>query len=104
MIHVKLLFFATLRERAGTKSMDLEIPDGTTVRGLRDMLARDHPALKPSLETVLISINREYAENEAVVPPNAEVALFPPVSGGTARSRLPVPPRSSPQEVRSNKP
>jgi molybdopterin converting factor small subunit len=31
---------------------------------------------------VLISVNQEYAFDEAIIPADAEVALFPPVSGG----------------------
>jgi molybdopterin converting factor small subunit len=30
----------------------------------------------------VISINREFAFDESVVPKSAEVAMFPPVSGG----------------------
>ena len=82
MNHVKLLFFATLRDRAGTKSMELDIPLDLTVRGLKEKLSNEHPNLKESMNSVLISINREYAFDEAVIPQNAEVAMFPPVSGG----------------------
>ena len=82
MNKVKVLFFATLRDRAGTKSLEMEIPDEMTVQGLKDKLASDNPKLKESMKSVLISINREYAFDEAVVPTNAEVAMFPPVSGG----------------------
>jgi molybdopterin converting factor subunit 1 len=79
---IKVLFFATLRDRAGMKFLDLEVPEGTTVQGLKAQIARDYPNLTQSMESVLISINREFAFDAAVVPPNAEVALFPPVSGG----------------------
>lgn len=79
---VKILFFANLRDRAGTKSLDIEIPEGTTVQGLKEQIARDYPNLKQSMEAVLISINREYAFDEAVVVDGSEVAMFPPVSGG----------------------
>lgn len=82
MNRVKLLFFATIRDRAGTKSMELEIPEDLTVQGLKDRLANDIPHLKESMKSVLITINREYAFDEAVVPPNAEIGMFPPVSGG----------------------
>lgn len=82
MNHIKLLFFATLRDRAGTKSMELEISDELTIQGLKDELAHDYPNLAQSMKSVLVTINREYAFDEAVVPPNAEIALFPPVSGG----------------------
>jgi molybdopterin converting factor subunit 1 len=82
MNHVKLLFFATIRDRARTKSLELDIPDDMTIQGLKDKLASDIPNLKESMKSVLISINREYAFDEAVVPPNAEIGMFPPVSGG----------------------
>lgn len=82
MNRIKLLFFATLRDRAGTKSMELDVPDDLTVQGLKDKLAKEYPNLKDSMKSVLITINREYAFDEAVIPPGAEMALFPPVSGG----------------------
>ena len=82
MNHIKLLFFATIREKAGTKSMELDIPAEMTIQGLKDKLSADMPNLKESMKSVLITINREYAFDEAMVPPNAEIGMFPPVSGG----------------------
>ncbi len=82
MNHVKLLFFATLRERAGTRSMELDVPADLTIQGLKDKLSNEYPNLKESMSSVLITIYREYAFDEAVIPPNAELAMFPPVSGG----------------------
>ena len=82
MNHIKLLFFATIRERAGTKSLELDVPEDMTIRGLKEKLTRDIPTLKESMKSVLITINREYAFDEAVVPLNAEIGMFPPVSGG----------------------
>lgn len=81
-MRVKLLFFATIRDRAGMKSLELEIPDTMTVQELKDKISADYPNLKQSMESVLISVNKEYAFDEAVLPPNAEIAMFPPVSGG----------------------
>ena len=82
MNRVKILFFATIRDRAGAKSLELDIPDDLTIQGLKDKLATDYPNLKESMHSVLIAVNREYAFDEAAVPANAEIALFPPVSGG----------------------
>jgi molybdopterin converting factor subunit 1 len=82
MNRVKLLFFATLRDRAGTKTMELEIPADLTVQGLKDKISNEFPNLKESMSSVLITINREYAFDDAVIPQNAELAMFPPVSGG----------------------
>ena len=82
MNRVKLLFFATLRDRAGTKTMELDIPAELTVQGLKDKISNEYPNLKESMSSVLITINREDAFDDAVIPQNAELALFPPVSGG----------------------
>jgi molybdopterin converting factor subunit 1 len=79
---VKLLFFATIRERMGLKTLELDVPDDLTIQGLKDQLSREHPKAKESMKSVLITINREYAFDEAVIPPNAEIGMFPPVSGG----------------------
>jgi len=82
MNRIKLLFFATIRDRAGTKSMELDVPVDLTVRGLKDKIAEEYPNLKESMKSVLITIDREYAFDEAVIPQGAEMAMFPPVSGG----------------------
>jgi molybdopterin converting factor subunit 1 len=82
MNHIKLLFFATIRDRAGTKSLEMDIPVDMTIQGLKDKLSTDYPNLKDSMKSVLMTINREYAFDEAIVPINAEIGMFPPVSGG----------------------
>ena len=82
MNRIKVLFFATLRDRAGTKSADLEIPAEMTVQSLKNLVVDEYPGLKETMDTVVISINREFAFDENIVPENAEVAMFPPVSGG----------------------
>jgi len=82
MNRIKVLFFATLRDRAGTKSVELDVPIETTVQALKGMVVDAYPGLKESMDMVVISINREFAFDENLVPDNAEVAMFPPVSGG----------------------
>ena len=34
------------------------------------------------MKNVLVSVNKEYSFDETAIPQDAEVALFPPVSGG----------------------
>jgi len=82
MNKIKLLFFATIRDRAGTKSLELDIPDGMTIHGLKEKLASDIPAMKEAMKSVLVTIDREYAFDDMVIPLNAEIGMFPPVSGG----------------------
>ena len=82
MNKVKVLFFATLRTRAQRKEIELNLSNGTTVGELKSMLVEEIPALEASLPSTLVSINREFAFDEEVIPEGAEIALFPPVSGG----------------------
>jgi molybdopterin converting factor subunit 1 len=82
MHKVKVLFFATLRDYVGSKSVELEIPVGLTVGGLTDLLVANYPPLEKVKDSLMAAINREYAANEQVIPEGAEIAFFPPVSGG----------------------
>ena len=82
MNQVTTLFFATLRDRAGTKSVELQILPQTNMAAFKSMLVESFPALNGLNNHMLISINHEYVFDDAVIPNSAEIALFPPVSGG----------------------
>lgn len=77
-----MLFFATLKDRAGERSTEMDIPGDANVGRLKELLGAAFPGLIPSLPTALVAINREYAFEDTAIPKDAEVALFPPVSGG----------------------
>jgi sulfur-carrier protein len=79
-ISVKL--FARARELAGAPSIDIELPDGATVAQLRTALLEKSPALRPLASSLLVAVGSEYASESAVISSGAEVACFPPVSGG----------------------
>jgi molybdopterin converting factor subunit 1 len=86
-VHVRL--FAMLRERAGRDAVQVELPDGATVRDAVDAVAREHGlgeliARMP----VVMAVNREYASGDVSLSEADELALIPPVSGGEAGSRF----------------
>ena len=80
--HVRTLFFATLRDRVGVRSVELQIPAQTNIEGFKSILLERFPALQGLTSHMLISVNQEYAFDDVVIPDGAEIALFPPVSGG----------------------
>ena len=82
MNQVKTLFFATLRDRAGVKSIEMEIPNQAMVTDFKIILTEKYPTLAGLMSHTLVSINHEYVFDETIIPNNAEIALFPPVSGG----------------------
>ncbi len=83
MIKITVMFFATFRDKAGTNRAEVEIPEGTTIAGLRDILSKKYPGLEALANHALASINKEFAFDDQVIPDGAEVAWFPPVSGGS---------------------
>ena len=83
MNSIKVLLFASLKERAGVNAVSLDLPDDASVKDLKALLAEKYPNLAPVLDSVLVSLNREFAFDEDPIPSQAEAALFPPVSGGS---------------------
>lgn len=82
MNKVKIYLFATLRDYTGKKVIEMEIPAGMTIAGLKAQMVKEYPKLAPVQESVMAAINREYASDEQILPLDAEIAFFPPVSGG----------------------
>jgi molybdopterin converting factor subunit 1 len=80
---VEVRLFAMLRERAGSDTVTVELPEGATVRdaitvigaerGLGDLFAA---------MPVVMAVNREYAGEDDALAAGDELALIPPVSGG----------------------
>ncbi len=83
MAEVSILFFAQLKDLAGKNRITLQNPAGTTVAGLRQILETQFPLLQTRIKTTLVSINQEFALDGDLIPEGAEIALFPPVSGGS---------------------
>jgi len=75
---VRVRLFAGLRERAGWSEREL---DGV------DRIADIWPALDlgEEPEGLLYALNKEYADRDQLLTDGDEVALIPPVSGGTFR-------------------
>ena len=80
---ITLLYFAAARERVGLTRESLELPPGARVSDVLRLLASRHPALAPLLPHLRVAVNQEFSPPDAEVPAGAEVALIPPVAGGS---------------------
>jgi molybdopterin synthase catalytic subunit/molybdopterin converting factor small subunit len=80
-MRVRLKVFAALRERTGASEHVLELPDGARAADVWAAL----PALGEPVSSVLYARNMEYVEPEAPLADGDEIALIPPVSGGSFR-------------------
>lgn len=99
--------FAAVREALQQDSLEVEVPAGTTVAGVKALLAQRAPHLA-KIATVC-AVNRTYAAGDRVLADGDEVAFIPPISGGAGPelfrfvfSRQPLDPRGLEQEVRSD--
>jgi MoaE-MoaD fusion protein len=80
---INVLLFANLKEKTGKSKLELEIKPNSTLAELKQTLVEQYPLLKPVIKNVVNSINMTFADDEDVIPAGAEVAFFPPVSGGS---------------------
>ena len=77
-MHVRVRLFAGLRERAGADEVELELPDGARVSDALKQLRAVTDGLR-----VVMAVNHEYADPDVSLAPGDELALIPPVSGGS---------------------
>ena len=83
---IELLYFAWVRERIGVDGEVLALPDGVaTVAALLDWLAgrsEGHAAALADRSRLRVAVDQVFAQAETPVAAGAEVAIFPPVTGG----------------------
>ena len=87
-MQVKILLFAALREALGQKELLLELAEGSTVEDLLAALSTRHEALEASRGRVLVAVNQSRSFEGTILTDGDEVALLPPVSGGSGTIRL----------------
>ena len=83
---VRVLYFASVREKLGRDAEELELPaDVSTIAGLRTHLRARGGAWAEALadnRLLRTAVNQDMAQPAAAIKPGDEVAFFPPVTGG----------------------
>jgi MoaD family protein len=92
---MRVNFFATLRPIVGQKTVELNLPVGTTAIQLVLLFVKDYPAMRKELldendqflPHMKFFINGREAvylpdEFDTIIQPNDKVDIFPPVGGG----------------------
>jgi molybdopterin synthase catalytic subunit len=82
-VRIRILYFASLRQRLGFSEEMIDLPEQATIADLKAEAARSHPEISDSLRTAIASVNRDFALPDQALHETDEVALFPPVSGGS---------------------
>ncbi len=82
-VHVRVRLFAVQREMAGTRLVPLELADGADVESAWSALIERYPTLAPGRSSLRFARNGDYAESDTTLVDGDEVAMIPPVSGGS---------------------
>jgi MoaE-MoaD fusion protein len=85
-MRVRVLFFGVLKDLAGRSSELLDLADGALVRDVLTRYLAELPRMKEALGSIAVAVNQEYAGPETKLKSDDEVALLPPVSGGSGKA------------------
>jgi molybdopterin synthase catalytic subunit len=89
-VYVDVLYFAFLRERAGRESERFELPAGANVAAARVAVVEAHPEIASVMSRVRSAVNQMYAGDEVVLHDGDELALLPPVAGGSGPRKIAI--------------
>jgi molybdopterin synthase catalytic subunit/molybdopterin converting factor small subunit len=82
-MRIEIRTFGGLAERAGLATLIVELPEGADVGHLRRTVAAAYPELAPLMPRVAVSVDLELVPDATVLDEGQEVALLPPVAGGS---------------------
>ena len=82
-MRIKLLFFASLVDVVGSRQLALDLEDGATVDDLLNRLESEHSGMQAFRPVLLTAVNEAYVDRSHCLGEGDEVAIFPPVSGGS---------------------
>ena len=79
---MQVLYFAALRDLAGTAEERVSVTTPVSVAALLQLLEDRHQQLRGRFGSVRVAVNEEFAELSTTLHGGEVVALIPPVSGG----------------------
>ena len=88
-MRVTVRFFGVLKEMLSSESHTLALPAGSTVDAVLEHYRDLFPQQPKLWSTLAIAVNQSYAVKGCLLRDGDEVALLPPVSGGSSPSDLP---------------
>ena len=82
-MNVTIKFFARLREAVGSATLNRDVSDNSTIADLIKSLQAEFPKLGDIAPRTIVAINQDFVDQDTLLSEGDEVALFPPVSGGS---------------------
>jgi molybdopterin synthase catalytic subunit len=88
-VNIRVLFFGAARDAVEANELDLAVDAPATVSSAFQSLKTRFSTLERFGRSLLFAVNQEYATAETELKENDELAVFPPVSGGSCDYRCP---------------
>ena len=85
-IKVRVLFFGAARDAVGHEQIEVELESPIDADRARAKLLSEYPSLQRFGKSLLFAVNQQYAQTDREIREGDELAIFPPVSGGSAGS------------------
>jgi len=82
-IQVRVLFFGADRDIVGLEELDLSLTSPTNAGAAKEQILTSYPDLRRFGNSLLFAVNQEYAQPDRQIQDGDELAVFPPVSGGS---------------------
>jgi MoaE-MoaD fusion protein len=82
-VSIRVLFFGAARDVVDANPLDLSLEAPATVRSAFESLVARFSQLERFGRSLLFAVNQEYATPDTLLKENDELAVFPPVSGGS---------------------
>lgn len=81
-LRVTVNLFARARDLCGQQAVNVQLQPGASVGDLRNRLVAEYPALARLSPHLMFAIACDYVADSTLLEPGADIACFPPVSGG----------------------
>ena len=82
-INVRVLFFGGAKDVTGASELEISLPSPATLKEASEVLFERFPELRKFGRSLLFAVNQEYAKSDTDIKNDDELAVFPPVSGGS---------------------
>src|ERR1051325_5424238 len=80
---VRVIYFGMLKDAVGRQIDDVTLPAGATLGDLVEDRIRQTPVIDNFRKVLAFSVNQEYAQLSTQLHDGDEIAMLPPVSGGS---------------------
>ena len=82
-VRIRVLFFGVIRDVVGLREDSLDLPEGGSLGSVFEYYAARFPRLREMAASTVLALNEQFSSPAALLAEGDEVALLPPVSGGS---------------------